>query len=29
VLCVAAVTAYAFHTALGGRTLFKADLLEA
>jgi tRNA A-37 threonylcarbamoyl transferase component Bud32 len=29
VLCLAAVTVYAFHTALGGRTLFKADLLEA
>ena len=29
VLCVAAVTVYAFHTALGGRTLLKADLLEA
>jgi len=29
VLCLVAVTVYAFQTALGGRTLFKADLLEA
>jgi hypothetical protein len=27
-VCVVALTGYAFHTALGGRPLFKAGFLE-